>query len=44
MPRLAVVHTVTGLAPVFDALLREHLLEVDRYHIVDESLLFDARG
>lgn len=40
--RLALVHTVGSLAPVFDGLCRELLPGVEVRHAVDESLLADA--
>ncbi len=36
---LALIHTVVGLVPVFDELLRRHLPEWQAFNIVDESLL-----
>lgn len=40
-PRLAVLHTVVGLADFFRPLLAEHLPQVRAYHMADESLLQD---
>jgi Asp/Glu/hydantoin racemase len=37
--RLALLHTVTSLVPVFNALCTELVPELDIFHIVDESLL-----
>ena len=37
--RVAFLHTVTTLAPVFKNLMAELAPEVDMYHVVDESLL-----
>lgn len=37
--KLALIHTVTSLPPVFQALCSELLPGVDVFHIVDESLL-----
>ena len=40
MPKeLALIHTVTGLVPVFEALAKEHLPDWKPFNIVDESLL-----
>jgi Asp/Glu/hydantoin racemase len=39
MTRLAYIHTVTSLPANFNALSDELIPEVDRFHIVDESLL-----
>ena len=36
---LALVHTVSRVATLFDELVQELLPELDRFHIVDESLL-----
>ena len=36
---LALIHTVTGLVPVFEALVKEHLPGWKPFNIVDESLL-----
>lgn len=36
---LALIHTVTGLVPVFEALVKEHLPGWKVFNIVDESLL-----
>lgn len=37
--RLAFVHTVTSLAPLFNSLCAELIPEADVFHVVDESLL-----
>ena len=37
--RLALIHTVTSLVPVFKTLCSEFILEADIFNIVDESLL-----
>lgn len=37
--RVAFLHTVTTLAPVFKNLVAELAPEIDMYHVVDESLL-----
>jgi Asp/Glu/hydantoin racemase len=37
--RLALIHTVTSLVPVFKELLSEAELDVDVFNVVDESLL-----
>lgn len=37
--RLALIHTVTTLVPIFQALCRELVPEVDVFNVVDESLL-----
>ncbi len=39
MTRLSFIHTVTSLPAEFDALSNELIPEIDRFHIVDESLL-----
>ena len=39
MPRIAFLHTVPGLVPVFAELARTHLPEADVFNVVDESLL-----
>lgn len=41
-PRVCVLHTVAGLPPVFDPLLRQEAPGVEPYHLVDESLLADT--
>ncbi len=41
-PRLALLSTVVSVPAAFNPLLDELLPEVDRWHIVDESLLADA--
>ena len=42
MPKLALIHTVGSLPPVFAALAEEALPGVDRTDLVDESLLGDT--
>jgi Asp/Glu/hydantoin racemase len=37
--RIALIHTVTSLTPVFKDLFSELIPEADIYHVVDESLL-----
>jgi Asp/Glu/hydantoin racemase len=39
---LALIHTVTGLVPVFEDLVRRHLPEWRPFNLVDESLLRNA--
>jgi Asp/Glu/hydantoin racemase len=39
--RLALIHTVVFLTELFKDLLREHLPNLDHFHVVDESLLQD---
>ena len=36
---LALIHTVTGLVPVFEGLVKRHLESWTSFNIVDESLL-----
>lgn len=38
-PRLALIHTVSGLVPVFKALCAELMPGLDAFNIIDESLL-----
>jgi Asp/Glu/hydantoin racemase len=38
-PKLAMIHTVAGLVPAFDALCDELMPGVDRFHIADEGVL-----
>jgi Asp/Glu/hydantoin racemase len=40
--RLALIHTVSSLVPVFEGLAKELLADTDRFNIVDESLLKDT--
>ena len=43
MPRrLALIHTVSSLVPVFAKLCRDYMGDVETYNIVDESLLRDT--
>ena len=37
--RIALIHTVTSLVPVFKELITELIPDADLYHVVDESLL-----
>jgi Asp/Glu/hydantoin racemase len=37
--RIALIHTVTSLTPVFQKLISELIPDADVYHVVDESLL-----
>ena len=37
--RIALIHTVTSLIPVFKELISELIPDADLYHVVDESLL-----
>lgn len=39
MTRVGVVHTVSGLVPVFETLLKQHLPGIAHFNVVDESLL-----
>ena len=41
MRRLAFIHTVANLAGKFDELARQHLSDVDVFHMLDESVLQD---
>jgi Asp/Glu/hydantoin racemase len=42
LPQIAMIHTVSGLIPLFDGLAKQHLPQWQGFNMLDESLLRDT--